>query len=216
MNAGDMDLRFAATAFATAFTIIDPIGMIPLTLGSTVHVAPDKRLRIIDTAVLVAAGIMLFMALVGPVLLRSLGITLPAFRISGGILLFMIAIDMLFARPTRAKRTDEEERAASEAVNPAVFPLAVPMLAGPGTITTVLLLLNLSRGNLIEHVILFTAYAVALGIAWLCMRGATLLLRAIGSTGIHVVTRLLGVILAALAVQFVVDGLLGTALFSHG
>jgi multiple antibiotic resistance protein len=141
---------------------------------------------------------------------------LPAFRISGGILLFMIAIDMLFARPTRAKRTDEEERAASEAVNPAVFPLAVPMLAGPGTITTVLLLLNLSRGNLIEHVILFTAYAVALGIAWLCMRGATLLLRAIGSTGIHVVTRLLGVILAALAVQFVVDGLLGTALFSHG
>jgi len=215
MNAGDMDLRFAATAFATAFTIIDPIGMIPLTLGSTVHVAPDKRLRIIDTAVLVAAGIMLFMALVGPVLLRSLGITLPAFRISGGILLFMIAIDMLFARPTRAKRTDEEERAASEAVNPAVFPLAVPMLAGPGTITTVLLLLNLSRGNLIEHVILFTAYAVALGIAWLCMRGATLLLRAIGSTGIHVVTRLLGVILAALAVQFVVDGLLGTALFSH-
>jgi len=216
MNAGDMDLRFAATAFATAFTIIDPIGMIPLTLGSTVHVAPDKRLRIIDTAVLVAAGIMVFMALVGPVLLRSLGITLPAFRISGGILLFMIAIDMLFARPTRAKRTDEEERAASEAVNPAVFPLAVPMLAGPGTITTVLLLLNLSRGNLVEHVILFTAYAVALGIAWLCMRGATLLLRAIGSTGIHVVTRLLGVILAALAVQFVVDGLLGTALFSHG
>jgi multiple antibiotic resistance protein len=216
MNAGDMDLRFAATAFATAFTIIDPIGMIPLTLGSTVHVAPDKRLRIIDTAVLVAAGIMLFMALVGPTLLRSLGITLPAFRISGGILLFMIAIDMLFARPTRAKRTDEEERAASEAVNPAVFPLAVPMLAGPGTITTVLLLLNLSRGNWVEHVILFTAYAVALGIAWLCMRGATLLLRAIGSTGIHVVTRLLGVILAALAVQFVVDGLLGTALFSHG
>jgi multiple antibiotic resistance protein len=215
MNVGDMDLRFAATAFATAFTIIDPIGMIPLTLGSTTHVAPDKRLRIIDTAVLVAAGIMLFMALVGPVLLRSLGITLSAFRISGGILLFMIAIDMLFARPTRAKRTEEEERAASEAVNPAVFPLAVPMLAGPGTITTVLLLLNLSKGNLIEHVILFAAYAVALGIAWVCMRGATLLLRAIGSTGIHVVTRLLGVILAALAVQFVVDGLLGTALFHH-
>jgi multiple antibiotic resistance protein len=211
-----MDLRFAATAFATAFTIIDPIGMIPLTLGSTAHVAPGKRLRIIDTAVLVAAGIMLFMALVGPVLLRSLGITLPAFRISGGILLFMIAIDMLFARPTRAKRTDEEERAAAEAVNPAVFPLAVPMLAGPGTITTVLLLLNLSKGNWAEHVILFAAYAVALGIAWLCMRGATLLLRAIGSTGIHVVTRLLGVILAALAVQFVVDGLLGTKLFSHG
>jgi multiple antibiotic resistance protein len=215
MNVGEMDLRFAATAFATAFTIIDPIGMIPLTLGSTTHVAPDKRLRIIDTAVLVAAGIMLFMALVGPVLLRSLGITLPAFRISGGILLFMIAIDMLFARPTRAKRTEEEERAASEALNPAVFPLAVPMLAGPGTITTVLLLLNLSKGNLIEHLILFAAYAVALGIAWVCMRGATLLLRAIGSTGIHVVTRLLGVILAALAVQFVVDGLLGTALFHH-
>jgi multiple antibiotic resistance protein len=215
MTPADIDWRFAATAFATAFTIIDPIGMIPLTLGSTAHVPSGKRLRIIDTAVAVAAGIMLFMALVGPVLLRSLGITLPAFRISGGILLFMIAIDMLFARPTRAKRTDEEERAAAEAVNPAVFPLAVPMLAGPGTITTVLLLLNLSKGNAIELLILFAAYAVALGAAWLCMRGATLLLRAIGSTGIHVVTRLLGVILAALAVQFVLDGILGTALFRH-
>jgi multiple antibiotic resistance protein len=213
MSAAGMDWRFAATAFATAFTIIDPIGMIPLTLGSTAHVPPAKRLRIIDTAVLVAAGIMLFMALAGPALLRSLGVTLPAFRISGGILLFMIAIDMLFARPTRAKRTDEEERAAAEAVNPAVFPLAVPMLAGPGTITTVLLLLNLSKGNAIELLILFAAYTVALGSAWVCMRGATLLLRAIGSTGIHVVTRLLGVILAALAVQFVLDGLLGTALF---
>jgi multiple antibiotic resistance protein len=210
-----VDVRFAATALATAFTIIDPIGMIPLTLGSTANVAAEKRLRIIDTAVLVAAGIMLFMALVGPTLLRSLGITLPAFRISGGILLFMIAIDMLFARPTRAKRTDEEERAAAEAVNPAVFPLAVPMLAGPGTITTVLLLLNLSKGNGIELAIVFAAYAVVLGVAWICMRGATLLLRLIGSTGIHVVTRLLGVILAALAVQFVIDGLLGTSLFRH-
>jgi multiple antibiotic resistance protein len=210
-----MDVRFVATAFATAITIIDPIGMIPMTLGATARVSPQRRNQIIDQAVFVAAGIILFMGLVGRALLDYLGITLPAFMIAGGILLFLIAIDMLFARPTGAKRTEAEEREAAAGENPAVFPLAVPMIAGPGTIATVLLLVNISHGDRLDLAIVAIAYAVALLATWLCMRGSTLLLRLISNTGIHVTSRLLGIILAALAVQFVINGLIQTPLLKH-
>lgn len=207
-----MDLRFAVTAFATAFTIIDPIGMIPLTLVATATV-PERRRQIVNEAVVVAGAVILVMALVGRPLLNYLGITLPAFTIAGGILLFLIAIDMLFARPTGAKQTDEEARAAAEATNPAVFPLAIPMIAGPGTIATVLLLATLTRGEWDRIVTLAAAYAAALAVTWVCMSAATRMQRLIGTTGIHVVTRLLGIILAALAVQFVLNGLIETPVF---
>ena len=207
-----MDLRFAATAFATAFTIIDPLGMIPLTLVATAAV-PARRQKIVNEAVLVAAGVILVMGVLGRALLSYLGITLPAFTIAGGILLFLIAIDMLFARPTGAKQTAAETEAASAAVNPAVFPLAVPMIAGPGTIATVLLLAGETRGDEIRVATVALAYASALAVTWLCMSAAPYLRRLIGTTGIHVVTRLLGIILAALAVQFVLNGLWATPLF---
>jgi multiple antibiotic resistance protein len=210
-----MDFRFVATAFATAFTIIDPIGMIPMTLGSTARMSPQRRNQVIDQAVIVAAGVILFMGVVGRIILDYLGITLPAFTIAGGILLFLIAIDMLFARPTGAKRTEAEEREAAEGENPAVFPLAVPMIAGPGTIATVLLLVNFSRGDKADLFVVVAAYVVALFVTWLCMRGSSLLLRVIGKTGIHVISRILGIILAALAVQFVLNGLAQTPLLRH-
>ena len=207
-----MDWKFALTAFATAFTIIDPIGMIPLTLAATVSLPAERRPRIVDQAVAVAAAVLLVMGLIGRPLLNYLGITLPAFLIAGGILLFLIAIDMLFARPTGVKRTPEEEREAALAENPAVFPLAIPMIAGPGTIATVLLLVNLAHGDPARVVTVIAAFAAALFITWLFMRGATRFQHLIGTTGIHVVTRLLGIILAALAVQFVLNGLSETHL----
>ena len=116
-----MDVDFVATAFATAFTIIDPIGMIPMTIAATARLAPQRRNQIVDQAVLVGAGVILFMGLVGRLLLEYLGITLPAFMIAGGILLFLIAIDMLFARPTGAKRTEAEEREAAQPRIPRSF-----------------------------------------------------------------------------------------------
>ena len=207
-----MDVRFVAGAFATAFTIIDPIGMIPMTLASTARVSVERRNQIVDQAVIVAAAIILVMGVVGRIVLDYLGITLPAFMIAGGILLFWIAMDMLFARPTRAKRTEAEEREAAAGENPAVFPLAVPMIAGPGTIATVLLLVNLSHGDRLELLVIALAYAAALIVTWFCMRGSTFVIRMIGTTGIHVVTRLLGIILAALAVQFVLNGIMQTPL----
>jgi multiple antibiotic resistance protein len=210
-----VDLKFALTAFATAFTIIDPIGMIPLTLAATVALPAERRTKIVDQAVIVAGVVMLVMGVVGRPLLNYLGITLEAFLIAGGILLFLIAIDMLFARPTGAKRTDEEEREAANAENPAVFPLAIPMIAGPGTIATVMLLVNLARGDGVRLMTVAAACAAALFITWLFMRGATKFQHVIGSTGIHVVTRVLGIILAALAVQFVLNGLTQTGIFKR-
>ncbi len=210
-----MDFRFVATAFATAFTIIDPIGMIPMTLGSTARMSPQRRNQVIDQAVLVATGVILFMGVVGRLILDYLGITLPAFTIAGGILLFLIAIDMLFARPTGAKRTEAEEREAAEGENPAVFPLAIPMIAGPGTIATVLLLVNLSRGDRADLLVVVAAYIVALVVTWLVMRASSLLMRVIGKTGIHVISRILGIILAALAVQFVLNGIAQSPLLRH-
>ena len=210
-----MDWKFALTSFATAFTIIDPIGMIPLTLAATVALPAERRPKIVDQAVFVAAIVMLVMGLIGRPLLNYLGITIPAFMIAGGILLFLIAIDMLFARPTGAKRTAEEEREAALTENPAVFPLAIPMIAGPGTIATVLLLVNEAHNDGARLAIVAAAYAAALAITWLFMRGATKFQHLIGSTGIHVVTRLLGIILAALAVQFVLNGLGETHFLRH-
>lgn len=209
------DWHFAATAFATAVSIIDPIGMIPITAATTAHFESRKRNRIVDQAVIVAAGVMLAMGLAGPYVLEYLGITLPAFGISGGILLFLIAIDMLFGRQTGARATSEEEQAARAGENPAVFPLAIPMIAGPGTLATVLLLVSIARGEPLRELLLALAYGAALGLTWLCMRGAARYLHRLGTTGIHVVTRVFGIILAALAVQFVINGIMETPLFRH-
>ncbi len=189
--------------------------MIPLTLAVTSHMAAETRAKIVDRAVLVAAAIILVMGLVGRNILDYLGITLPAFIIAGGILLFLIAIDMLFARRTGTKQTEEEARESADTGNPAVFPLAVPMIAGPGTIATVLLLVGLSKSDPRALSVIALAYASALGVTWLCMRGAARIAGRIGNTGIHVVTRVLGIILAALAVQFVLNGLMQSPLFAH-
>lgn len=210
-----VDWKFAITAFATTLSIIDPIGMIPLTLAVTATLPGDRRRTIVDQAVLVAGAVLFIMAVIGRPLLGYLGVTLPAFTIAGGVLLFLIAIDMLFARPTGAKRTDAEERDAATATNPAVFPLAIPMIAGPGTIATVLLLVDLAHGHGVRLAVVFSAGAAALALTWLCMRFATRFLLLIGTTGVHVVTRVLGIILAALAVQFVLNGLVETPLLHH-
>jgi len=209
-----VDAHFAITALATAFTILDPVGMVPTTLALTSTMSPEARRHVVNRSVLVAAAVIVFMALVGRYLLQYLGITLPAFAIAGGILLMLIAIDMLFARPSRAKRDPETELQTADTEGVAVFPLAIPMISGPGTIATVLLLVNLADGNRERLVILYAAYGLGLFVTWLCMRAAELVLRVLGKTGVSVLTRLLGIILAALAVQFMINGLKGAG-FGH-
>jgi multiple antibiotic resistance protein len=206
---------FVATAFATAFTIIDPVGMIPLTISVTADATPARRAAIVNQAILVAGAVILVMGVVGKPLLDSLGITLPAFTIAGGALLFLIAVEMLFGRNPGTKQTPEEEREGAESANPAVFPLAVPMIAGPGTIATVLVLVTLAAGDGQKLAVVFAAYVCAMMVTWICMRLSTRILRVIGTTGVHVITRLFGILLSALAVQFVLNGLAQTPLLHH-
>lgn len=201
-----MDVKFAITAFATAFTIVDPVGMVPATLALTAHATPEQRRRITNRAVIVAAVIIAFTPALGN-LLTYLGISLSAFAIAGGILLLLIAIDMLFARPSRAKTDPAEMREPAEVESVAVFPLAIPFIAGPGTIATVLLLVNLSEHNGQRLMIIYAAYSAALVVTWLCMRSADIMMRILTKTGVNVLTRLLGIIMAALAVQFILNGL---------
>jgi multiple antibiotic resistance protein len=210
-----VDHRFLATAFATAFTIVDPIAMIPITIATTENSPPERRRAIVNQAALVAACVAAFMGVAGGTLLRYLGISLAAFTIAGGVLLFIISIDMIFARPTGAKRTPSEERDAMTATNPAVFPLAVPMLVGPATITTILILVNVAKGDALSLFVVFLAFGSAIATAWACMLGSRYLAKFIGNTGIHVVSRLLGIILAGLAVQFVINGI-GESPVLHG
>jgi multiple antibiotic resistance protein len=210
---GRVDVHFAITALATAFTIIDPLGMIPLTLAVTGNVPADVRARIVDRAVIAAAVILLVMGVIGHLILRALGITLPAFMIAGGILLLLIAIDMVFARRIGAKQSSEEAREDAEAENPAIFPLAIPMIAGPGAIASVFLLVSLAKGKWGSILVIAAAYAVVLVATWGCMHAASAVARRIGHTGINVVTRLFGIILAALAIQFILNGVVETHVF---
>ena len=207
-----MDAHFAVTAIVTAFTIIDPVGMAPLAMSMTAAMPVQTRAHVLNRAVIVAGCIIVLMAAVGGKLLGYLGITLPAFSIAGGILLLLVSIDMLFARPPAAKKSPDDERAA-EHENVAVFPLAIPMISGPGTIATVLLLVSLAGSDPVKLATVYGAFGVALFVTWLCMRGAETILRFVGKTGIQVVTRVLGIILSALAVQFMINGLAKTPLF---
>src|SRR5690606_27011280 len=166
------------------------------------------RRRMAVKAILLAAGILYLFAFSGDWLMRALGIGIPAFKIAGGLLLFLVAIDMVFARHSGLRSTtvrEQEEARFKEDIS--VFPLAFPLLAGPGALTTVLLFVADTRGNYTAFGALLGVLAVVLLLAFLALMLAGHLMKLLGETGANVVDRLLGVILAALAVQFVLDGL---------
>jgi multiple antibiotic resistance protein len=195
------------TAFATLFVIIDPPGCAPIFASLTHDCPPAERRKMAIRSVLVAAGILLFFGLLGEDLLRKLGISLAAFRIAGGIMLFLIALEMVFERRTqrREKRADEVN-ATPEIEDISVFPMAIPMIAGPGSIASVMLLMSRSDG-LTESLVVIGALAAILLITMLALLAAGPLMRLLGHKIEAMITRILGVILAALAAQFVIDGI---------
>lgn len=203
-----MDLTFYLSAFVALFVIIDPIGLAPLFLALTHDETPAERRAIGYRATLTALGLLTLFGLVGEAVLAFVGISIPAFRIAGGILLFLTALDMLFERRTRRRDNTAEEE---DRPDPAIFPLAMPLLAGPGAITTMILLVGQTDGP-VEAAGVFAVMIVVLGAALAMFLSAGLLGRALGRTGTVVVTRLMGMLLAALSVQFVLDGLRGAAL----
>lgn len=205
-------MLFTIQALVTFFTIIDPVGLAPIVIGLTVQQTDIQRRRIITRAVLISAGIIAFFALVGRFLLNSMGINLYAFNIAGGALLFLVAVDMLFGRPSGVRETRQEEEEALTREDISVFPLAIPMIAGPGTIATTILYVGEASTNIYELLAVAGAIAISLAAAWLVMRSSVWIVRHTGRTGILVLSRILGILLAALAIQFILNGI---AVFAH-
>lgn len=198
-----MDTPFLITSFVTLFVIVDPIGLTPLFAAMTQDMKIKVRRQIATRAIIVAFFILVAFALFGDAILSFAGISMPAFRIAGGILLFITALDMLFERRTKRREGQKDEELRDD---PSVFPLAIPMIAGPGSIATVILL----AGNTnVENSLIWTfgVIAAVLSSVFAMFLTAPLIQRALGKTGINVTTRLLGMLLAALAVQFVMDGI---------
>lgn len=201
-----MPLEFLVSALVTLLVVVDPVGLAPTFLGITHGMPRASRMHVALRASLIAAGILGGTALAGDWLLRTLSITLPAFRIAGGLLLFSIASEMVFGLRSERQARQAEEALEERVRNVAAFPLAIPLMAGPGAITATVLLAGrsdheLSRLGILLGVILFVCAS-----CYVCFAVASRIERLLGSTGNVVLQRLLGVILAALAVQYVVDG----------
>ena len=189
------------TAFTALFVVIDPIGLAPIFVAMTAGMTAQARRAIAIRACVIATGLLIAFAILGESILTFLGISMPAFRIAGGLLLFLTALEMLFE-----KRQPKREGRAEEPTNdPSVFPLALPLIAGPGAIATMILLTDgaATLGTAQAIGVMLAVIAVVFGFFQL----ASPMERLLGATGINVVTRLLGMLLAALSVQFVLDGL---------
>jgi multiple antibiotic resistance protein len=205
-----MDTAALITAFTTLFIIIDPPGLAPLYIATTQGM-PEARRRAIGRRACVTAGVLMLVFLVlGERLLTFIGISIPAFRIAGGILLFLTALDMLFER-RQARREHNAGDGADPGHDPSVFPLAIPLIVGPGAITTIILFSGRADG-ISDYAAIAGVIFANLVIVWLTFLAAPVIERALGRTGINVLTRILGMLLAALAMQFVIDGILTSGL----
>jgi multiple antibiotic resistance protein len=195
------------SAFVTFLVVIDPPGCAPIYAGLTRDAPTAQRRAMAIRAVLVATGILIFFGLLGEELLKALGVSLAAFRIAGGIMLFLIALEMVFERRTERRENRAQEVSDDpEHDDVSIFPMAIPMIAGPGSIASIMLLVARSDG-ITETLTVFAALVAVLLITLIALLAAGPLMRLVGHRMEAMLTRLLGVILAALAAQFVIDGI---------
>jgi multiple antibiotic resistance protein len=200
------NLEFAAISLSSIFFIVDPLGTAPVFLAITEGKSASERKRTAFRASLVTFMILLVFAFVGEWILKLLRVTISSFQVAGGILIFTIALSMLQARRSRAKSTPQEEHEKQEGEDVAIFPLAIPMLSGPAAITTVMVLINLSTSPL-HRMLVILAIALTSLFCYLILRASGRLLNLLGQTGINVLTRLMGLLLAVISVQLVIDGI---------
>ena len=201
-----MPTGFLASSFVTLVLVVDPLGLVPSFISIT-HGLPERARRDVALrAAFIAATILIGSALIGDWLLRTLGISLPAFRIAGGLLLFSIASEMVFGLRIERQSRQAEKALEEHVRNIAAFPLAIPLMAGPGAITATVLLAGRANGAPARIAILLAVIAIVLALCFVIFALAARIAGFIGATGNVVLSRLLGVILAALAVQYIVDG----------
>ncbi len=196
--------QFALITFTSVLFIVDPIAVIPTYLVITRDETPLRRRRTARRACVAAALLLIAFGLAGKFIFEILGITMPAFRIAGGAILWIVAMDMLQAKRSTQESTPEiEEGRAKEDV--ALTPLAMPMLAGPGAISTIMVLAGQAR-TLPQSIVVYLSIVLTAAVCWLTLRIGERLMTRMGQTGIRVMTRIMGLLLAALAAQFVLTG----------
>ena len=203
-----MPVDYLKTAFVTLLVTLDPPGLAPVFVGLTLGMTSAARREVALRACVIAFAILTSFALGGRTVLEALGITIPAFRVAGGLLLFYVAFDMLFALRGERKREIASDAVAVDHIrNVAAFPLAIPLMAGPGAITATMLLAGRAGGDLRALASLMAVAAAAIAVCFVTFLMAGQVVRLLGVTGNVVLTRMFGLVLAALAVQFVIDGI---------
>lgn len=200
--------RFGLAAFVTLLVVVDPPGVVPTFVGLTKGETPAGRRKILVRAVLIAFGVTIFFLVAGRSVLTYLGVTVQAFSISGGILLFAAALPMLFGQRGGLQAPEPEEQ-DSVGHDISVFPLAIPLLSGPGAIATVLLLTSQAGGDTRKLIAAVIAIASVFVVSFISLHLGARLIALVGEGGVHIATRVMGIILAALAVQYVLNGISG-------
>lgn len=200
-------IDYLTAALVTLLVVVDPPGLAPVFLALTQGMSKAQRNSVAWRACVIATGVMAFFALAGEPFLRLLGITAPAFRIGGGLLLFAIAFQMVFDRKMVDKKDTAEIAITQDHIsNVAAFPLAIPLISGPGAITALMLLAAQSQGDPMKYGGLYAVIVIATVSCYVSFRAAEMINRLLGVTGNVVLTRLLGIVLASLAVQLILDG----------
>lgn len=200
-----MNLQFAILAFTSLLAIVNPLGAIPLYVTLTASYSKEHRRATLRRAIATGFGVLLVFALAGTYILQFFGITRQAFQIAGGILFFAVGWDMLQARRSRVKTTEEEETESSQKDDVGIIPLGLPTLAGPGAITTVIAL-NGQAETLLESAAVYISIVLVLVICWITLSAAPMLTRRMRQTGMNVMTRLMGLLVMVIGAQFVING----------
>jgi len=205
----DPDLiKFGLAAFVTLLVVVDPPGVVPIYVALTSKEQPAHRRKILIRAVVIAFGVALFFLIAGRAVLSYLGVTVHAFSISGGVLLFVAAMPMLFGNRGGLQSPEPKEQ-GSVGEDISVFPLAMPMLSGPGTIATILLLTSQAGGETQKLIAIGVAIGIVFLVSFVVLYLGARLIGVVGEGGVHIATRVMGIVLAALAVQFVLNGITG-------
>jgi multiple antibiotic resistance protein len=200
-----MNIQFAILAFSSLLAIVNPLGAVPLFVALTAPYSPEHRRAALRRAIITGTTVLIVFAIAGTFILQFFGITRQAFQIAGGILFFAIGWDMLQAKRSRVKTTQEEETESSQRDDVGIIPLGLPTLAGPGAITTVIAL-NGQATALFESVAVYIAIVLVMALCWITLAAAPMLARRMGQTGMNVMTRLMGLLVMVIGAQFVING----------
>jgi len=201
------DLKFAVVALSAMFFVIDPIANVPIFLTITASESVASRRRIARRSALAAWVTLSVFALAGGLIFQAFGISLGAFKIAGGLMLLLMSVDMMRAQPSPTRTTAEEQGEASGRDDIAIFPMAIPMLAGPGAIATVMVLMSRAAWHPVRTIAVFVAVTVTCLLVWLLMRSAANAERLLPKTLLRAFERIMGLLLAAVAVEFIAGGI---------